>query len=136
MRNKKKKALTGELYIVPYRYDLILMRANTFEELKEVWDKAPLDKEEQEKDISRYEELFNTSKAFVTEYDSDNKYYLVYVCKLGRGEDPGSVAHEAYHIMNRIYENVGYTPDVKNDEASAYFLDYLVTNITNFLNED
>ena len=135
-RKKKKQPLTAHLRIEPYGYDLIMARANTFEELKEVWKDVPLDLEEEAKDISRLEERFETSKGFVTEYDGDTQYHMLAVFKIGRGDNPDTVAHEAYHVMNRIYKMVGYEPSVDNDEASAYFLGYLVRNIMYFLNED
>jgi len=41
----------------------------------------------------------------------------------------GVIAHEAYHIMNIMYGAIGYRPDRDNDEAAAYFLNWIVDEV-------
>ena len=48
---------------------------------------------------------------------------------------PGGVAHEALHITNRIFNDIGYTLDPLNDEPQAYFLDWLTDEILNKIEE-
>jgi hypothetical protein len=40
-----------------------------------------------------------------------------------------TIAHEAVHACNTIFESKGIRLDVNNDEPQAYFVDYLVKEI-------
>lgn len=41
----------------------------------------------------------------------------------------GTIAHEAFHITNFIFESLGIKPDVNNDEAQAYLLSWIVEQV-------
>ena len=41
----------------------------------------------------------------------------------------GAIAHEAKHIVNRIFRDRGVKLDNFNDEAECYLLDYIVNKI-------
>lgn len=43
------------------------------------------------------------------------------------------VAHEAVHVCNFIYENIGAKLDILNDEPQAYLVGWIVEEIENFL---
>jgi hypothetical protein len=47
----------------------------------------------------------------------------------------GIIAHECIHVKNMIFKSIGYKPKRDNDEAEAYFVDYLVNKVTNFYNK-
>lgn len=40
-----------------------------------------------------------------------------------------TIVHESFHISNFILKRVGINPDVNNDEAQAYLLDYIFESI-------
>jgi hypothetical protein len=46
-----------------------------------------------------------------------------------------SVVHEAGHIKNLIWEYIGYTPMVSNDEVDQYFHTYIYEQIKKVLNK-
>jgi len=47
----------------------------------------------------------------------------------------GIIAHECVHAKNMLFEKIGFRPDVDNDEAEAYLMEYLVNYVTDFINE-
>lgn len=47
----------------------------------------------------------------------------------------GIIAHECIHVKNMIFETIGYKPKTNNDEAEAYFIEYLVNKVTDFYNK-
>ena len=49
--------------------------------------------------------------------------------------DSDTVAHEAVHIKNRIFEHAGILHDPKNDEPEAYLLGWIVKQITDATQE-
>lgn len=40
-----------------------------------------------------------------------------------------SIVHEAHHIKDAIWEFIGYTPQVGNDEVDAYLITYIYDKI-------
>lgn len=48
--------------------------------------------------------------------------YFIYVKD---GEDAGTVAHEACHLTNFVFDYISHDLDLVNDEAQAYLLGYL-----------
>lgn len=46
------------------------------------------------------------------------------------------IAHEAVHICNYIFKNVGAELDKTNDEPQAYLVGWIVEEIDKFLNQD
>ena len=60
------------------------------------------------------------------------KEYL-YVQRLGISY--GDIAHEAKHIVNRIFRDRGQLLDSANDEAECYLLGYIVNEIHSKISE-
>lgn len=52
----------------------------------------------------------------------------------------GIIAHEAIHVKNMVFEGINYKPKTNNDEAEAYFMewimDFLYINYSKFLEEE
>lgn len=46
----------------------------------------------------------------------------------------GTIAHEAKHIVNRIFRDRGQDLDLYNDEAECYLLGYITDNIHKYIN--
>jgi len=44
-----------------------------------------------------------------------------------------TVAHEALHVVNLLFNNIGAKPDLNNDEPQAYLLGWVVEQIHNTL---
>ena len=42
---------------------------------------------------------------------------------------PGLIAHESFHIVNRIYKDIGIWHDRDNDEGTCYLLSWIVNRI-------
>ena len=42
---------------------------------------------------------------------------------------PSTIVHEAEHVKNYIWANIGYTPQRDNDEVDAYLLKYIYNKI-------
>ena len=45
------------------------------------------------------------------------------------------LAHEAVHVSNFVFKNIGVKLDLINDEVQAYFVGWIVDEMINFLNE-
>lgn len=45
------------------------------------------------------------------------------------------VAHESYHILNMVFETIGHTPSLDNDEIEAYVFQSIFSKINSFYNE-
>ena len=43
--------------------------------------------------------------------------------------DMSIIAHECLHVKNAIWNRIGYSPQVLNDEVDAYLLDYIMTEV-------
>ena len=39
------------------------------------------------------------------------------------------IAHECLHVKNAVWNRIGYSPQVLNDEVDAYLLDYIITEV-------
>ena len=48
---------------------------------------------------------------------------------------PGLIAHEAKHVVNRIFINIGHYLDLDNDEPECYLLSWVVNRIVDAHNE-
>ena len=46
-----------------------------------------------------------------------------------RYDSESTIAHEAVHVKNAIWEYIGYTPQRDNDEVDAYLLTYIYEKI-------
>ena len=70
------------------------------------------------------------------EKDLGSCVYLVFNPKYKFGDikfDAGCIAHESLHATSFIFMIAGIVPDVNNDEPQAYLLDFIVTEVTEFL---
>ena len=47
-----------------------------------------------------------------------------------RDKSPGVISHEAFHIVHAILDDAGIKLSFKSDEAFAYLIEYLVTEIS------
>jgi len=45
----------------------------------------------------------------------------------------GTIAHESFHLMNRVMDYIGQIPDRNVDEADAYLLTWIVDEIHEFI---
>lgn len=104
--------LTGKKVVIPI-YDVKLMIL-IFDEWSEIKSALP----EEEADIE--------SKA-ITWTRSINDFSSIGVAINYRHKL--SAVHEAEHIKNMIWEYIGYTPLVWNDEVDAYLIKYIYTEI-------
>ena len=43
--------------------------------------------------------------------------------------DMSTIAHECLHVKNAIWNRIGYSPQVLNDEVDAYLLDYIMAEV-------
>ena len=43
--------------------------------------------------------------------------------------DISTIAHECLHVKNAVWNRIGYSPQVLNDEVDAYLLDYIMTEV-------
>ena len=43
--------------------------------------------------------------------------------------DMSTIAHECLHVKNAVWNRIGYSPQVLNDEVDAYLLDYIMTEV-------
>ena len=70
----------------------------------------------------------NSLKSFVAvSLQSDSNY--LYPVLLSGKITPGLVAHEAKHIVNRLYTDIGIILDRENDETETYLLSWVVNRI-------
>jgi hypothetical protein len=83
------------------------------------------------------DDLMKSTDARITKMPSTNADACVYNTLLGRSyiflkntSPPGTVAHEAWHVVRNIFTYVGVKKF--DDETVAYHLDYLVEAIYKF----
>ena len=69
---------------------------------------------------------------FAFSLDEKNKPSQFIVC-VPKKYDAGVVAHEALHLTNFILKERGINADYDNDEAQAYLIGWIVTEIYKFL---
>lgn len=43
--------------------------------------------------------------------------------------DMSVIAHECLHVKNAVWNRIGYSPQVLNDEVDAYLLDYIMAEV-------
>ena len=63
---------------------------------------------------------------------TEDKFYKGYILPVifdSSCFDINTVAHEAIHIKNRIFEHTDIQPDSKNDEPEAYLVGWIVGEI-------
>jgi len=59
--------------------------------------------------------------------------YSMIIVTVNENASPGLIAHEALHVLHRLYEAIGQQTDPANDELDAYILEYIVDSINNHL---
>jgi hypothetical protein len=75
------------------------------------------------------EDIFNTPSRGVT---IDYEGHCTVCCT---PKHSSSVVHESGHIKNLIWEYIGYTPMVDNDEVDQYLHTYIYEQIMKVLNK-
>lgn len=64
----------------------------------------------------------NTAKGTVLEYE--DKCIIVVP-----PDDISTIVHECEHMKNAVWDRIGYTPIVNNDEPDAYLLEYIFNEV-------
>lgn len=64
-------------------------------------------------------------QAVVLQSNSTLYYPALFSGKLS----PGLIAHEAKHILNSLFQDIGQKLDQENDEVEAYLLSWIVNRI-------
>jgi hypothetical protein len=54
---------------------------------------------------------------------------IIAVALDARDLEPDTIAHEAVHIVNRMFKHAGQSLDIHNDEHQAYFTGWIVGEI-------
>jgi len=111
----------------PYGQKLLIVVSDNVEEIRKVlpeWDDEP-----------PYAHTFQTK-------DIHKKTVFAMVLNpFGKpkvGEKPmclNTIAHEAVHITNKLFDYIGYTPEIDNDEPQAYMVDYIVNETVKALDK-
>lgn len=71
---------------------------------------------------------------FLTPYDGKESYFIVLNPKYEYKKlTQGTIAHEALHVTTFVLNNRGININIDNDEAAAYFLDWVVDKTNRFL---
>lgn len=55
---------------------------------------------------------------------------------LTRKSTIGTITHECSHVVNRIFDHIGYSLDMKNDEAHAYLLEWITQKVYDICNKE
>lgn len=58
-------------------------------------------------------------------YDKNGNFWLTFK----KGCSAGTIAHESFHLIGRIFEHLDMHYDVDSDEHFAYMLSYIVDEI-------
>ena len=67
--------------------------------------------------------------AFIHHKNGYTRYFIAF----GRERTPWTIAHEAKHIVNRIFEDRGIELSLSHDEPECYLLGWVVKQATKFL---
>jgi len=70
-------------------------------------------------------EIIKNDAVVLASTDNDMVYPIIF----SRNLTPGIIAHEAKHVVNKIYNDIGIFLDVKNDEPETYLLSWIVNRI-------
>jgi len=62
--------------------------------------------------------------------------FIGFLCDVLLLSTPGIIAHEAKHLVNNIFIEIGHTLDCYNDEPEAYLLGWIVNRIHELLNKN
>jgi hypothetical protein len=61
--------------------------------------------------------------------------YMDYIVMFKPSATIGTMAHEAKHLLNMIWEQHGIKLDIHNDEPECYYLEWLMSTIYDFFVE-
>ena len=62
----------------------------------------------------------------VYDYQGADFYCIFMLVRCGTGQEPASMAHEAYHAVNYLYQFYDIEHDTVNDEPTAYLISYIL----------
>jgi hypothetical protein len=123
--------------IEPFNVGLFMMKAKDSNELNKLWKDYAFDEivtplEDEVLDA------FNSSKMMVVTFDDEDVMLsdVFFFRNTEQDYTNGIVAHEAYHVLNAVFEKIGYNHDVVNDELAAYHLEAITDAIHRFLNKE
>ena len=86
-------------------------------------------------DIDEINKLFYKKDLVVSnEYNGwlatrDNDIFIGFWIKNSDYPTAGTIAHEAKHLVNKIFQDIGQELDLENDEAECYLLGWIVDEI-------
>lgn len=98
-------------------------------------------------DVDKVNEMFGDDRsdiyasAYFGLYEKDKKTYNGYYIVLNPFNDfsditPGTISHEAFHISSMLFDRINIKADHNNDEAQAYFLEWVVDEVYGFLKDE
>lgn len=93
------------------------------------------------KDVKKFrdtlddEDEYDTADALVFS-DASGKYLTRTMIFEREHITAGTIAHEAIHTKNHIFDSIGFRLDPTNDEAEAYFVHWLVDFISDVWKRD
>lgn len=86
-------------------------------------------------DIDELNKLFYKKDLVVSyEYNGwlatrNDDIYIGFWIKDNNYPTAGTIAHEAKHLVNKIFQDIGQELDLENDEAECYLLGWIVDEI-------
>lgn len=114
--------------IQPYSCRLTLIHSNDIEEVRRYFRRIDFDFEAE----TMYAHAINHK--YVKQGLEFGAVYIVLNDKNEyRALTLGTIAHEAFHASNMIFDQVGALPDIDNDEPQAYLIGYITDLIIQFL---
>lgn len=128
------------IIIHPYSIRMFFISSNSFDGIQKEWSEFIKSNKEEEiqkgclKLPKEWEECFEGCKMMVSDYTEDYMDLFVLVNSSVKNISIGSCAHEAYHLVNRIFLRIGHSHDLVNDEMTAYLIGFLTNEINYFLN--
>lgn len=139
---KKREAIRTE-YLEMFGMNFLLLKARSKESLKELWSSVLRDGEKGTYPLcDAILGDFDRSSATVSWYNhvENNKTIndIIFIANINRPQhnSTATIAHESYHVVNFIFQNIGHSHDPKNDELPAYLLGHIANIITDFLNDN
>ena len=104
-----------------YPYDILVSIGNTYEQLKaKLIEELP---ENMHKEIKRFKKHHSArTVTFESGHTAINFNEI----------NPGIIAHESFHAVDFIFHELGMTLSPDSDEAYAYFIHFVVNEITKF----
>lgn len=120
---KKNEFRKYEFEIVPFDFKCCVYYGK---DIRGAIEKFNLDKKTEE-DLSD----FYTARAVF--FPTNGYEYNIIISE--SGNTPGTIAHECNHMLNSIFETIGYIPTLDNDEMQSYFLGWFVDTVHDFINK-